>query len=205
MGQLEVQSRTQPKDGMRVREAPGFLTVGQASRGGGGFVQQLQETAGNMETVPMGEGAGGFLLPKREVSDYSPALPIWEVPCPRPPQVLECGCLFLSYPCPLSPPSSAGLLVKDIHGGRTSAASPATWKPFLLKGLTPNPDTGVSVQDRDKKVWTRRPQYPQSSADWFSRKPASLWRNELWTSHPQVSSLSATCLTISLKWAPQIL
>lgn len=57
-----------------VREAPGFLTVGRASRGGGGSVRQLQETAGNTETVPTGEGAGGFLLPKREASACSPAL-----------------------------------------------------------------------------------------------------------------------------------
>lgn len=37
------------------------LAVGRASRGDGGFVQQLLETVGNMVTAQMGEGAGGFL------------------------------------------------------------------------------------------------------------------------------------------------
>lgn len=49
----------------------GFLTVGRASRGDGGFVQQLLETVGNMVTAQMGEGAGGFLLPKRDMSNAS--------------------------------------------------------------------------------------------------------------------------------------
>lgn len=66
---------TQHKKGKKVRKAAGFLTVGRASRGDGGFVRQLQETVDNMETTQMGEGAGGFLLPKKDVSDCSPALP----------------------------------------------------------------------------------------------------------------------------------
>lgn len=55
--------------GMRVRKALGFLTVGRASRGDGGFVRQLLETVGNMVTAQMDEGAGGFLLPKRDTSN----------------------------------------------------------------------------------------------------------------------------------------
>lgn len=70
-----IEGRTEHKEGTRVRKAPSFLTVGRASRGGGGFVRQLRETAGNKETAQMGEGAWGFLLPKRDVSDCSPALP----------------------------------------------------------------------------------------------------------------------------------
>lgn len=54
--------RARHEEGRRVRKSASFLTVGRASRGGGGFVRQLQETVGNMETVLMGEGAGGFLL-----------------------------------------------------------------------------------------------------------------------------------------------
>lgn len=56
---------------MRVRKALGFLTVGRASRGGGGFVRQLLETVGNMVIAQMDEGAGGFLLTKRETSNVS--------------------------------------------------------------------------------------------------------------------------------------
>lgn len=56
---------------MRVRKAGGFLTVGQASQGDGGFVRQLLETVGNTVTAQMDEGAGGFLLPKRDVSNTS--------------------------------------------------------------------------------------------------------------------------------------
>lgn len=67
--------RAQPGEGVRVREAAGFLTVGRASRGDEGFVQQLQEIVGNMVTAQMGEGAGGFLLPKTDVSDWSLTLP----------------------------------------------------------------------------------------------------------------------------------
>lgn len=66
--------RTQHKEGGRVRKAVSFLTVGRASRGDGGFARQLRETVGNTETAQMGEGAGGFLLPKRDVSDNSLAL-----------------------------------------------------------------------------------------------------------------------------------
>ena len=36
-----------------------------------GFAQQLRETVGNTETAQMDEGAGGFLLPRRNVSDSS--------------------------------------------------------------------------------------------------------------------------------------
>lgn len=49
----------------------GFLTVGQASRGDGGFVRQLLETVGSMARAQRDEEAGGFLLPKREVSSAS--------------------------------------------------------------------------------------------------------------------------------------
>lgn len=57
-----IGGRAQHKERRRVRKAVSFLTAGRASRGDGGFVQQLQETVGNMETAQMGEGAGGFLL-----------------------------------------------------------------------------------------------------------------------------------------------
>lgn len=71
----QTEGRTQHKKGKRIRKAAGFLTVGRASRGGGGFVRQLQETVDNTETAQMGEGAGEFLLPKKDVSDCSLALP----------------------------------------------------------------------------------------------------------------------------------
>lgn len=54
------------EEGTRVRKASGFLTVGQASQGDGGFVRRLLETVGNTVTAQMDEVAGGFLLPKRE-------------------------------------------------------------------------------------------------------------------------------------------
>ena len=47
------------------------LAVGRASRGDGGFVRQLLETVGNTVTAQMDEGAGGFLLPKRDTSNAS--------------------------------------------------------------------------------------------------------------------------------------
>lgn len=73
-GSWSTEGRTQHKGGKRVGKAASFLTVGRASRGDGGFVRQLRATVGNMETAQMGEGAGGFLLPKRDVSDCSLAL-----------------------------------------------------------------------------------------------------------------------------------
>lgn len=54
--------RAQHEEGRRVRKSASFLTAGRASREDEGFVRQLQETVGNMETAQMGEGAGGFLL-----------------------------------------------------------------------------------------------------------------------------------------------
>lgn len=74
-GGWRTEGRTQHKKGKRIRKAAGFLTVGRASRGDGGFVRQLQETVDNTETAQMGEGAGEFLLPKKDVSDCSLALP----------------------------------------------------------------------------------------------------------------------------------
>lgn len=63
------------EEGLRVRQALGFLTVGRASRGDGGFARQLLETVGNTVTAQMGEGAGGFLLPKRDMSNTSRTQP----------------------------------------------------------------------------------------------------------------------------------
>lgn len=63
------------EEGKKVRKAVGFLTVGPASRGDGGFVRQLLETVGNTATAQMDEGAGGFLLPERHVSDSPLSLP----------------------------------------------------------------------------------------------------------------------------------
>lgn len=71
----------------------GFLTVGPASRGDGGFVRQLLETAGNTATAQKDEGAGGFLLPERDVSDSpSPNLHNSYIIQQEPPPPTRPGC-----------------------------------------------------------------------------------------------------------------
>lgn len=106
--------RAQHTEGRRVRKAMSFLTVGRASQGDGEFVQQLQETVGNMETAQMGEEAEGFLLQRDMCQTAS-----WPYHVPgnhTKPEVPS----FIILACHL--PSSAG--VKGIFGeGRTNTAS----------------------------------------------------------------------------------
>lgn len=115
--------------GRRVRKASGFLTVGRASRGDGGFVRRLLETVGNTVTAQMGEGAGGFLLPKRDGPDaYLTGLPNLHSTqhdlLPPRAQVVHA----MESPCL----SSLGGQLKGIQGREDpGTVSLATWEPSL--------------------------------------------------------------------------
>ena len=102
-----------------------------------GFAQQLRETVGNTETTRMDEGAGGFLLPRRNVSDSSLTLHLKSHQTggyPLFPDALQLAVPFLSLFLP-SVTSNFQLLVLEVS--KTQAGNLGLRNPRLSPESSP--------------------------------------------------------------------